>query len=487
MIFNSITYLLFLFIVVLLFWVAPIKIRLYLIFFSGTVFYSFWRPEFLLLMFVCAFIDYWIALRLEEVEESAKRRIWLVCSIVINLSVLCYFKYLFFVLDSGVAVFNFFGAQLRAPVLDIILPLGISFYTFETISYVVDVYRRFIPAEKSFLTYGSFIVFFPKLIAGPILRASEIIPQFLGKNKFHLDEFSSGLQRIIFGLFLKVVLADNIAPFVDDGFEKSVEKLSALDVWTLAFLFGFQIYFDFSAYSSIAIGSARLLGVHVPENFNFPYFASSPREFWRRWHISLSSWIRDYLYLPLLGKGVRDRSAGGIGVDLPKVKVSTPMAFLSLFITWPIMGLWHGANWTFVLWGIYHATFIATYRLVSVQMEFTPPWVKIYLGWIITLPIIMLGWIPFRAQSVVDVFKMWEKVFSPSEYLWLGLRENTYIIASSLLLLSGIVYLVHIYRPKILNQKTIFTAFINTLIMSLVIGLTFVFLRPINQFIYFQF
>ena len=487
MIFNSVTYLLFLILTVGLYWILPKRPRLWLIFLASSTFYGFWRPEFLAIMFISAATDYFVALRIEATADPVKRRWWLVLSLGVNLGLLCYFKYLFFFVDNAVAVLNLLGAELKSPVLDIVLPLGISFYTFETISYVVDVYRRFIPAERSFVMYACFVTFFPKLVAGPILRAAEMLPQFAAKPLFRLDTFISGIQRILFGLFLKVVLADNIAPLVDAGFLQPASALSALDVWTLAFLFGFQIYFDFSAYSSIAIGSARLMGIHVPENFNFPYMATSPRDFWQRWHISLSSWIRDYLYLPLLGVKVRDRSAGGLPVDVGVKTQNTRHPLIALFLTWAIMGLWHGANWTFVVWGLWHATLIAGYRILAGSMARLPMWVRTYGGWAITLPLAMLGWIPFRAQSVGDTVTMFAKLISPGNYLWLGMRENTYLVAAVSLMVCLIAYAFHLYGERLFRRWRWVNFAVETTTMAVVIALVFVFLRPITQFIYFQF
>jgi len=487
MIFNSVTYLLFLTLVVCLFWLLPKQARLWLIFLASSTFYGFWRPEFLAIIFLSAITDYYAAMHIEASEDRTIRRRWLLFSLAVNLGMLCYFKYLFFVVDNAAAVLSIFDINIRAPAFDIVLPLAISFYTFETISYVVDVYRKFIPAERSFVMYGCFVTFFPKLVAGPILRAAEMMPQFAAKSVFRLDTFVSGLRRILFGIFLKVVIADNIAPLVDAGFLQPVNTLSALDVFTLAFLFGFQIYFDFSAYSSIAIGSARLLGIHVPENFNFPYLATSPRDFWQRWHISLSSWIRDYLYLPLQGLKVRDRSAGGVSVDIGENNKSNRHPLIALFLTWAIMGLWHGASWTFVLWGLYHASLIAIYRMVAGPVAGFPSWIRTYGGWGITLPLVMLGWIPFRATSVSDSIAMFAKLISPGDYLWLGMRENTYLITAILLIFCVMSYLIHWIERKYISPWVWLKFVISIPVMSFVIGLNFVFLRPISQFIYFQF
>ena len=484
MIFNSLTYLLFLTLTVTSYWLLPHKFRIGLIFVSSCVFYGFWRPEFLLLIFISASIDYLAALKMIDAQNTTIRKRWLWLSLSVNLGLLCYFKYLFFIVDNATLALNYFGYNFQAPALNIILPLAISFYTFETISYIVDVYHKQIEPEKNFWRYSCFVIFFPKLIAGPVLRASEILPQFKQVLNFRNSLFISGLHRIIVGLFLKVVVADNLAPIVDAGFSQPINTLSALDVWTLAFLFGFQIYFDFSAYSSIAIGSARLFGIHIPENFYFPYASSSPKEFWQRWHISLSSWIRDYLYLPLQGEKVKAHSSGGISITSHHYKRS---AFLFLFITWAIMGLWHGASWTFLIWGLYHASIITLYRLINTQAIPYSGKIKKYLGWSITLPLMMLGWIPFRAQSVQDTLMLWSKIFSPNDYLWLGMRENTYIIAALSLMAFLLAYAFHSIEKDFLVKRSAWAFMIVTTGYTLGIYLIIIFLRPINQFIYFQF
>ena len=311
MIFNSLTYLVLLFSVVLLYWVLPYRTRLLLIFVASLTFYGFWRIEFIPVMLVSVIVDYVVALRMPGSTHTLKNRL-LFISLFVNLGLLFYFKYLIFFAENAIGFAQLMGAEVDPLALKIILPLGISFYTFQTISYTVDVYRGLIKPEKDFMLYACYVTFFPQLVAGPVLRAVEVIHQFAKRPPFLWSDIVLGLRRIVYGLFLKVVLADNIAPLVDTGFSMPVETMSALDVWTLAFLFGFQIYFDFSAYSHIALGSARLMGICFPVNFNFPYLATSPKDFWRRWHISLSSWVRDYIYLPLAGIKVHDRSIGGL-------------------------------------------------------------------------------------------------------------------------------------------------------------------------------
>ena len=476
MIFNSITFFIFLPLVVILYWTLSRNLRLLLIFISSLVFYGFWRVEFIPVMLFSVIADYFIALKMMTANELIKKRL-IFLSVFINLGLLFYFKYLIFFANNAIGFLNILGFELDPIFLKIILPLGISFYTFQTISYSVDVYRGFIRPEKNFILYASYVTFFPQLVAGPVLRASEVIHQLSERAVFSLKVFSKGIKRIIYGLFLKVVLADNIAPFVDSGFSMAVTDYSALDVLTLSFLFGFQIYFDFSAYSHIAIGCALLMGIHFPENFNFPYLSSSPKDFWKRWHISLSSWIRDYLYLPLTGTKVVNKSTGGI------IANSTKNTDKALSTSWSIMGLWHGANWTFVVWGIYHALFIFIHRkIVASGINFLKNKILIIIGSMATLPIMMIGWIPFRANSLSDTFIMWSKLFSIENYTFLSMRENIYIVTFFILLGMYIVYFSR-YLVKYIHNSIL----LKGLLYALMLVLILIFLRPINQFIYFQF
>jgi len=482
MIFNSLTYLIFLSSIVILYWSLPLKPRLYLIFLASLVFYGFWRVEFIPVMLISVITDYFLALKIASSERIRKKQL-LILSLFINIGLLFYFKYLIFFSDNAIGFANLLGITVNPILLNIILPLGISFYTFQTISYTVDVYRNQINPEKNFILYACYVIFFPQLIAGPVLRASEVIYQFSKRPPFKWEFIVVGLRRIIYGIFLKVVIADNIAPLVDSGFSIPIEILSALDVWTLGFLFGFQIYFDFSAYSHIALGSARLMGIKFPENFNFPYLANSPKDFWRRWHISLSSWIRDYLYLPLAGIKVGSQSLGGLEKATLNKNKNKP-----LFIAWAIMGLWHGANWTFVLWGVYHAVVIFIYRIMlPITSKFNQN-LKLFGGIFLTLPIMMLSWIPFRAQSISDVFYMWSKVFNPYSYASLGMKENTYLITACLLISIFITWTVkNKLLPIFTKNKKVVLVCGEILVFSVLISLIIIFLRPINQFIYFQF
>jgi alginate O-acetyltransferase complex protein AlgI len=480
MIFNSLTYLLLLFFVVLLYWILPYRSRLLLIFIASLTFYGFWRIEFIPVMLLSVIVDYIIALRMPRSSISAKKRLLLI-SLFVNLGLLFYFKYLIFFSENAIGLVNLFGVAIDPLMLNIILPLGISFYTFQTISYTVDVYRNLIKPEKNFILYACYITFFPQLVAGPVLRAVEVIHQFAQRPPFLWSDIAVGMRRIIYGLFLKVVLTDNIAPLVDTGYSMPVETMSALDVWTLAFLFGFQIYFDFSAYSHIALGSARLMGIRFPENFNYPYLAVSPKDFWSRWHISLSSWIRDYLYFPLVGIKAQDRSIGGLS-DITKQRKN-----VALFSTWAIMGLWHGANWTFIIWGVYHAIVLVIFRLLSPLSKSFSNNIKMIGGVFFTLPIMMLSWIPFRSESLDVAVNMWIKVFNPYLYNSLGMRENAYLAA---IVISVGIFTAYWIRHKLIpsiNPKGLVLILGDVILFTIMFSLTIVFFRPVNQFIYFQF
>lgn len=467
----------------------PNRAKIWLIFISGIIFYGFWRIEFVPVMLFTAFVDYYIALHIDKipVENKTKRKQWLLLSIIVNFGLLMYFKYLLFFTENANSLFNFIGVDFSLPIYSIILPLGISFYTFESVCYTVDVYRGHLKPSRDWVLYGGFITFFPKLIAGPILRASEILHQLKERPKLQLSYIGDGISRILIGLFLKVVIADNISVLVDEGFNLDITQMSAIDVFTLAFLFGFQIYFDFAGYSHIAIGCGRLMGIDISENFNFPYMAKSFKEFWKRWHISLSSWIRDYLYLPLSGKKVVNRigSTGNILIDDKTVSEGRKDA--ALFLTWMIMGFWHGANWTFVLWGLLHACFIFGERqLLFIRVKFFKNYPS-FLGWGVTLILSMLAWIPFRAVNLTATFGMYKKLFFIDQYQHLGMKENTYIVTFVLLMFIIMTYLSEKYLlPKLLKLKIPYFIF-STIKYTVLIILVFTFLRPISQFIYFQF
>jgi alginate O-acetyltransferase complex protein AlgI len=487
MVFNSVTFLIFLTVVVSSYWLLRPTMKMWMLLIASCVFYGFWRWEFLGVMFVSALTDYFTALEIGKTSpDNHRRRKWLLgITLFVNLGLLVYFKYLYFLTDNLNGLFHLTGLNFDIPLYKVILPFGISFYTFETISYTMDVYRGLIKPEKKFIHYALFVTFFPKLVAGPIQRASELIDQLKNKPAFDLGFITSGIQRILMGLFLKVVLADNISSFVDEGFAMDTGSLSAIDVWTLAFLFGFQIYFDFAAYSHIALGAALMMGIKIPENFNYPYIASSFKDFWKRWHISLSSWIRDYLYLPLAGvKVIKTTGEGGIGEGLDATqKLSKTRA---LFLTWAIMGFWHGANWTFVLWGLMHATAIFVERKLNLFNGTKKSYLTV-IGWGITTLYVMLSWIPFRADNLKVAIGMFGKVINPINYSFITMRENVYIVTFLVLILFLFNYLFQEKLRPVFDRFPRIMFVFGIVKWAVMMILVFTFLRPISQFIYFQF
>jgi D-alanyl-lipoteichoic acid acyltransferase DltB (MBOAT superfamily) len=500
MIFNSFTYIFFLAGVTVAYWLLPRWPRHLFLFAASITFYSFWRFDYVFIMLASAFTDFFAAINIHAAKEPMRRRLWLALSLAVNFGLLFYFKYATFIVGNINGLAHLIGRPDLLETWSIILPVGISFYTFQTVSYTVDVYRGRIEPIREPLLYGLFVTYFVHLVAGPILRAAEVIPQLDRRKPFELEFLASGLWLILNGLFLKCVLADNIAAYVDEGFAANPATLSATDVWVLATLFGFQIYFDFAAYSQIAIGSARLMGVIFPPNFYFPYVATSPRDFWRRWHISLSSWIRDYLYLPLCGVRPHDESRGGLVPVGDRVGVARRNT--ALIATWFIMGLWHGAGWTFALWGLWHAMLILIQRSISgLGLLRRHVRLRAGLGWAATFPAVMLGWVFFRAQSLGQAWAMIHQVLQPGKYLLLDRLQSgylwsmlpieinpvSYLLAAILPIGTLIAYYVyHDLWPHWSQRWAI--ALPAAVAYGAVVGaFVFVYLRPLRQFIYFQF
>jgi D-alanyl-lipoteichoic acid acyltransferase DltB (MBOAT superfamily) len=322
-------------------------------------------------------------------------------------------------------------------------------------------------------------------VAGPILRAHEIVPQLENYRRPTAGEVVHGLEEILQGLFKKLALADTIAQIVDEGFKIPVAQLGTLDIWTLAFAFGFQIYFDFSGYSQIALGSARVMGFHFPPNFMWPYLAVSPREFWNRWHISLSSWIRDYLYVPLQGVEFR-RGERGLGTE-EATQASEGRRTFALFATWFIMGLWHGANWTFAIWGLWHATMVYLHRVTEPLRTKLPTAVRTYGGWLVTLPMAMLGWIYFRCQDVGDATRMVLIAFDPTRLGVRAMRENDYLVTFLFLVgflaVAGAVAL----SRRLGDRGWGYRYPILTTAHAVIFVCVFLLLGQLKSFIYFQF
>ena len=489
MLFNTVTYLVFLAAVVVLYWHLPKRPRLWLIFIASCVFYGFWRVEFIPLLLASAALDYYLALWIERTEDEAKRKRLMIVSVAINIAILAFFKYLIFFKDTIWSIAGALGIELGFVELNIILPLGISFYIFATISYVIDVYRREFEAERDFLVYACFVVFFPHLVAGPILRARSLVPQLRDRVPFELRFIPEGIARIVGGLFLKVFLADSIGEYVDANFRRDAAGLSAWDAWTLAFLFGFQIYFDFAGYSHIAIGSSKLMGIVLPENFNFPYMATSPRDFWRRWHISLSTWIRDYVYLPMADGYVPHKHQAPHAAPTPGLPERRPMRTRSLYVTWALMGLWHGAAWTFVIWGVFHAVCVHGQRIFEQTFgRGEGGQARAVANWAVTLALMMAAWVPFRAHSIEQTLAIWGRMVDPRAYRpSLTLPLEVYVTAAVVMLGIVATYLVHERVLPRLDATPAARFVGECVVYTLAIAGALTYLQIKSQFIYFQF
>jgi len=403
MLFNSFDFAFFLPIVFILYWFGTkgnFKIQNILIVVASYVFYAWWDWRFLSLMLISTLVDFFIGLSIaNQKTRKAKKRL-LLLSIFVNIGILGFFKYFNFFTTNFIDAFSFFGYKFDTFFISIILPVGISFYTFQTLSYSIDVYREKLEPTKSFMAFAAFVSFFPQLVAGPIERATNLLPQFLKKREFNSEESLLGLRQIIWGLFKKIVIADNCARYANEIFN-NFEHYNSLTLSMGAVAFAFQIYGDFSGYSDIAIGTARLFGFKLMKNFSYPYFSRDIAEFWRRWHISLSTWFRDYLYIPLGGS-----------------KVPSSKIVRNVFIIFLISGFWHGANWTFVIWGFLNALYFLPLILgkrnrknidiISENKIF--PKISQLLGIIGTFSITTFAWIFFRANSISEAFSYINKL-----------------------------------------------------------------------------
>jgi alginate O-acetyltransferase complex protein AlgI len=405
MLFNSIDFAIFLPIVFLLYWFVTnksLKWQNFLIVVASYVFYGWWDWRFLSLILFSTLVDYLVGVGLLKQENQVKRKLLLWTSIIINLGFLGVFKYYNFFVDNFITAFSFFGAEIRPNTLNIILPVGISFYTFQTLSYSIDVYRRKLEPTKDFIAFSAFVSFFPQLVAGPIERATHLLPQFYTKRIFEYDKAVDGMRQILWGLFKKIVIADNCAEFANLIFNNS-DDYSGSTLVLGALFFAFQIYGDFSGYSDIAIGTSRLFGFDLMRNFNFPYFSRDIAEFWRRWHISLSTWFRDYLYIPLGG------SKGGLW-----------MKIRNTFIVFIVSGFWHGANWTFIVWGALNAIYFLPLlitnnnrnNLDTVALGKLFPSIKELSSILLTFGLTVLAWIFFRAENMTDAINYISEIFS---------------------------------------------------------------------------
>lgn len=393
MLFNSIAFVIF-FVIIYASYILlkrNYKMQNYLLLTGSYVFYGWWNWRFLGLIFLSTFIDFFVAKALDSKRSQRRRKMLLAMSIVVNLSILGFFKYFNFFSESFTDLINIFGFQADALTLKIILPVGISFYTFQTMSYTIDVYRRKMKASKSFSNFALFVALFPQLVAGPIERAINLLPQIQKPRVIGGGQIYAAIFLIIWGYFKKVVIADNIGPISDNIFN-NYANFQGIDLLLGVLAFTVQIYCDFSAYSDIARGISKLMGFELMINFKLPYFSLNPRDFWNRWHISLSTWLKDYLYIPLGGNR--------------RGKKNT---YANLFLTMIIGGLWHGAAWNFILWGAFHGMILIAYRYLEKGCEYLNPWDKknSYLIVISKMALMfcltLFGWMIFRSASISEI------------------------------------------------------------------------------------
>jgi alginate O-acetyltransferase complex protein AlgI len=405
MLFNSIDFAIFLPIVFLIYWFVAnknLKFQNFLIVVASYVFYGWWDWRFLSLILFSTLVDYTIGRTLSKEENQTKRKILLWTSLLVNLGFLGFFKYYNFFLDNFISAFSFLGNPINPQGLNIILPVGISFYTFQTLSYTIDVYKKKLEPTKDFIAFTAFVSFFTQLVAGPIERATNLLPQFYKKRQFDYAKAVDGMRQILWGLFKKIVIADNSAQIANEIFNNSADYNGSTLILGALF-FTFQIYGDFSGYSDIAIGTSRLFGFNLMQNFAFPYFSRDVAEFWRRWHISLSTWFRDYLYIPL---------GGSRGSNFMKIR--------NTFIIFFVSGFWHGANWTFIAWGALNALYFLPLLLLNKNRTNTNtvaqgkhlPSLKEFYQIGITFSLTVLAWVFFRAENIGHAFSYLSTIFS---------------------------------------------------------------------------
>lgn len=399
MLFNSLTYLIFFPIICILYWCIPFKYRNAILLIASYYFYMSWEPTYAILIMITSLSTWGCALQIGH-HEKQKKLIITLC-IIVNLMILFTFKYYNFTVNTITSTMSLTGFRLYIPHSDFLLPVGISFYTFQCIGYIIDVYRKNIKPERGLITYALFVSFFPQLVAGPIERAKNLLPQFHSTHTFDGDSFIDGLKMMIWGFFMKLCIAGNVAPYVDAVYN-NVPNHNGTSFLLATFFFTFQIFCDFGGYSLIAIGTAKCLGFKLMQNFNHPYLSLSVKEFWRRWHISLSSWFSDYVYIPLGGS-----------------RCSKVKHYRNLMITMLTSGLWHGAYWTFVCWGGLHGLYLicnSFYSTLTKKRVFAPKLIRI----LFTFSFISLAWIFFRANSITEAFTIISKIIIDHGPLFMG-------------------------------------------------------------------
>lgn len=483
MLFNSIDFAIFLPIVFILYWFVAnknLKLQNLLIVAASYLFYGWWDWRFLSLILFSTIVDFFVGLRLYKEQKQTKRKILLLTSLIVNLGFLGFFKYYNFFIENFVAAFSFLGFEIKNNSLNIILPVGISFYTFQTLSYSIDVYKRKIKPTKDFVAFSAFVSFFPQLVAGPIERAKNLLPQFYQKRTFDYPQAVDGMRQILWGLFKKIVIADNCAVYANQIFNNSA-LMNGSTLILGALFFTFQIYGDFSGYSDIAIGTARLFGFKLMQNFNFPYFSRDIAEFWRRWHISLSTWFRDYLYIPL---------GGSLGNNWLKIR--------NTFIIFIVSGFWHGANWTFIVWGALNAFYFLPLLLTNKNRKNIEtvakgkplPSLKEFLSMLLTFGLTVFAWIFFRAQNIEHAFSYISEIFSNTLFQMpkFEARNNAFLVILLIVIFMTIEWQGRQGQYAISNIDSKLNRPLRWIFYSLIIFAIGMFMPSIETpFIYFQF
>lgn len=482
MLFNSIDFALFLPVVFVLYWFVfknSLKYQNLLIVAASYVFYGWWDWRFLGLIIFSTVLDFFIGKSLEKAKHELNRKLLLYTSITVNLGFLGIFKYFDFFVSNFIDAFSLFGVEISTGSLNIILPVGISFYTFQTLSYSIDVYRRKLKHTDDFIAFSAFVCFFPQLVAGPIERATNLLPQFLKARQFHYEQAADGMRQILWGFFKKVVIADSCAVFVNQTFENP-DPLSGSTLFMGAVFFAFQIYCDFSGYSDIAIGTSRLFNINLKQNFATPYFSRNIGEFWRRWHISLSTWFRDYLYIPLGG------SKGGTWNKIRNV-----------FVIFIVSGLWHGASWNFIVWGGLNALYFLPLMLTknnrnhlnTVAEGSLFPTYKEFLSIGFTFFLTVIAWVFFRADTLTEAVHYLNLMFSSSFF-----SMPSFIALKAFMLYTIILICLFISVEWIQRDKKFGLSIENLnrpsrwVIYTIILGVIITFGQfGESEFIYFQF
>jgi alginate O-acetyltransferase complex protein AlgI len=471
MLFNSLSFVVFLVIVLALYYAKILnwnnKKRMLLL--ASYVFYGLWNPPLIILLWISTVVDWTAGKRLAIEDNPQKRKFWLLLSMFVNLGFLAFFKYGDFLLENFVSVLNTVGVDFQAMPMDIILPMGISFYTFQTMSYTIDLYKRKIEPARTFLDFALYVTFFPQLVAGPIVRAKDLITQFYDEKRVTYNQIVWGLFLLTIGVFQKVVLADTLLSETADDVFGSSKLLHGIDAWIGTLAFSGQIFFDFAGYSTCAIGIALMLGITLPDNFRYPYASLGFSDLWGRWHISLSSWLRDYLYIPL----------GGNRHGITRM-------YVALMLTMLLGGLWHGAAWTFMIWGGLHGTYLILEKL---QKQYVPfkitKWNGIFLSFL-TFSCVNITWVFFRAREFDTAWNMIKSMFY--------MQSNSEKILDSFTIIKvciviGILFLCHwIMRNtsmKEVAQKT--SPWVLGVFWAILFFLIVIAQGSGEQFIYFQF